>query len=136
MSAQNEAVVLRLFEAISAGDEAGLRQVLAEECPVYGNGELQFKDQAGYVKDVAKFHDAFSDFQVTIEDLFSSGDRTATRVTVRGTHMGAFEGIEPTSKTVQFSSIAMHRISNGKIVEEHYNSDFFSLMQQIGAFPS
>lgn len=136
MSSENEAVVLRLFEAISAGDAAGLKQVLGDECPVYGNGELQFKDQAGYVNDVAKFHDAFTDFQVTVEDLFSSGSRTATRVTVRGTHSGAFEGIEPTGKSVQFSSIALHKLSGGKIVEEHYNSDFFALMQQLGEIPS
>lgn len=136
MPSDNDAIALRLFEAISAGDEAGLRQVLADECPVYGNGELQFKDQTGYLNDVAKFHDGFTDFHVTVEDLFSSADRTATRVTVRGRHTGLFEGIEPTGKTVEFSSIVMHRILEGKIVEEHYNADFFSLMQQLGAIPS
>jgi predicted ester cyclase len=44
-----------------------------------------------------------------------------------------YKGIAPNDNKVEFSGIAIHKIENGKILEEFTQSDIFGLMQQIGA---
>jgi predicted ester cyclase len=75
---------------------------------------------------------AFPDHQVTIEDMIAEGDKVVARMTVRGTHQGAFLGIPPTGK--HWTDII--RIAGGKIVEHWNNYDALGLMQQLGVVPS
>ncbi len=49
--------------------------------------------------------------------MLAEGDRVVTRLTVRGTHQGDFQGIPPTGKPVTVSGINIDRIANGKIQE-------------------
>jgi predicted ester cyclase len=65
----------------------------------------------------AEAREAFPDLHVTVEDLVAEGDRLTARVTMRGTHQGAFQGLTPTGKRVEGCAIDMFRISDGKIVE-------------------
>jgi len=44
--------------------------------------------------------EAFPDLSIAVEDVMVEGDRVAARVTMRGTHRGEFQGIEPTGKRV------------------------------------
>jgi predicted ester cyclase len=55
--------------------------------------------------------------RVTVEDIIAEGDRVAARVTMRGTHLGEFDGIAPTGKRVEVRAIDIYRITDGKIVE-------------------
>ena len=59
-----------------------------------------------------------------------------TRVTFHGTHQGPFNGIAPTGKQVEWSGMAMDRITNGKIVEMWHHQNTAALMQQLAAAPS
>jgi predicted ester cyclase len=45
-------------------------------------------------------------------------------------------GIAPTGNEVAITGITIHRIEDGKIVEEWENWDALGLMQQIGAVPA
>jgi predicted ester cyclase len=60
----------------------------------------------------------------------------ATRFTLRGTHQGPFFGIPPTGKQVHVTGITIHRIVNGKIVEQRVEMDMLGLMQQLGVIPA
>jgi len=46
----------------------------------------------------APFMEAFPDLRLTVEDIFSVGDKGAARVAFHGTHRGEFQGIPPTGK--------------------------------------
>ena len=58
---------------------------------------------------------AFSDFQHTIEDQITEGDKVATRLTASGVHTGDFLGVPPTGKRVTMTGIAIRRIVDGKV---------------------
>jgi predicted ester cyclase len=60
-------------------------------------------------------------------------DRVAYRLTIHGTHQGAFQGIPPTGKHVTVSFTAIVRIEDGRLVEEWGGLDLFDLRQQIEA---
>ena len=84
----------------------------------------------------AGFLAAFPDLQTTVEDAIAEGDKAVVRWSARGTHLGDFNGIPPTGRSVHFSGIVIGRISDGKIVEEWEQLDMLGLLQQLGAIPT
>ncbi len=79
---------------------------------------------------------AFPDINLTFEDMIAEGDRVAFRMTLRGTHEGAFQGIAPTHKKVIVSALDIVRIENGKISEHWGGPDMSALLQQLGGTES
>jgi len=79
---------------------------------------------------------AFPDFRYRIEDVFTSGDKMAMRVTAQGTHRGDFMGIAASGKQVSWTEIHIVRIQGGKLVEHWANLDQLGMLQQMGAIPS
>lgn len=79
---------------------------------------------------------AFSNIQVTIEDIIAEEDKVVPRFTARGTHTGEFVGITPTGKEVNLMQISIDRVSGGKIVEHWGLAHQMALMQQLGFVPS
>jgi len=79
---------------------------------------------------------AFSNIQVTTEDIIAEEDKVVSRVTFRGTHTGEFMGIAPNKREVTVMQISIDRIADGKIVEHWGLADQLSLMHQLGVGPS
>src|SRR5215212_5102234 len=50
----------------------------------------------------AEFRQAFPDFHDSIDIQIAEGEMVATRFTSRGTHRGAFMGVEPTNKELSW----------------------------------
>jgi steroid delta-isomerase-like uncharacterized protein len=71
----------------------------------------------GFTELIAMLHAAFSDLQVTEEDMVVEGDTVATRWTLSGTHKGEFMGTGPSGEPFHFTGTAFYRIVDGKIVE-------------------
>lgn len=78
-----------------------------------------------------RLRSAFPDGTASLEDILAEGDRVAFRLTIRGTHHGAFQGIAPTGRRVTVSFAAIVRIEGGKLVEEWGGLDLFDLRQQL-----
>lgn len=78
---------------------------------------------------------AFPDITSTINDIIAEGDKVVARMTMSGSHKGAFRGIPPTGKTAAITEMAIYRISEGKIAEGWNVSDMLGLMQQLGVIP-
>jgi steroid delta-isomerase-like uncharacterized protein len=82
-----------------------------------------------------RFHHAFPDLHVALDDVISAGDRVAARWTATGTHRGALAGIPATGRSVRWGGIDVYRFQDGKIVEWWRNDDFVGLLQQLGRDP-
>ena len=78
------------------------------------------------------FFSAFSDFHGVIHDQIAEGDKVVTRKTLRGTHTGPWQGIEPTGRDVAIEVIDIVRIDGGQVVEHWNVVDRLGLMQQLG----
>jgi predicted ester cyclase len=74
---------------------------------------------------------AFPDGDATLDDILAEGDRVAYRLTIRGTHQGAFLGVAPTGRRVTVSLFAIVRVDNGKLVEEWGGLDQVDLFRQL-----
>jgi steroid delta-isomerase-like uncharacterized protein len=75
---------------------------------------------------------AFPDVQATVEDLLADGDKVIARVSIHGTHQGAFRAVSPTHKPISVMAINIFRIENGKMVEHWGLADRHSALQQLG----
>jgi steroid delta-isomerase-like uncharacterized protein len=85
---------------------------------------------------IAMYTTAFPDLNATVEDVIAEGDKVVTRWTIRGTHQGEIEEFgPPTGKQAELQGISIHRIADGKIVEEWNRYDNLSLLQQLGLAP-
>lgn len=136
MSASNRAVVRRLFiEGLNNRDVSVLAE-LFRDCVYHMPLIDELRGEA-----VSQFFDsvfaAFPDIQRMVEEEVTDDNQTVvTRWTATGTHRGEFMGIAPTGKRVTFTGISIHRIADGRIVEEWQQWDPLGLMQQLGVVPT
>ena len=76
---------------------------------------------------------AFPDLVTTISVIIAEGDWVAHRMVHRGTHTGEFRGIQPTGRTIEFSSIVMNRFVDGVVAENWGLHDYPTLLEQLHA---
>ena len=85
---------------------------------------------------VSAMREAFPDLMLkTIEPTMADGNLEAARTILTGTHQGELMGVAPTGKTVEFESIDIIRVEDGRVAEHWGVTDVMSLMQQLGALP-
>ena len=85
---------------------------------------------------VAGWIASFPDLRLSIEQILSEGDRDVTQLLMEGTHQGAWLGIPATGKKVQIRMFTVHRVVEGKIVEDWVLVESLGFFQQLGVVPS
>lgn len=87
----------------------------------------------GLKQKYALLRSGFPNLRFTVEDLLQSDHRVAVRVTVRGTHDGAFLGRPATGRAFAVSAVGIFRIRAGRIVEHWGVFDQLAMLSQLGA---
>jgi len=132
---QNKATVRRFYEEVwNKGNVDFAFEVFAED---YTRHDLRpteaLTGPEGQRKIAADFRSAFPDLEWKVDLIFAEGDLVAGRWTARGTNTGAWDGVKPTGKTVQFSGVNIFRFANGKVIEIWNHRDDLGLREQLGA---
>jgi predicted ester cyclase len=136
MTSQNQALLRRLLvEGMSRSNASVIDDLVAanyvnHDAPLPVRGPEGFKQLAGM------FGAAFPDVRISIEDVFSDGDRVGSRGEITGTHRGEFMGIPPTGKPVTVKYLDLWKVEGGKFVENWVQMDMLGLLKQLGALPS
>ncbi len=81
---------------------------------------------------VAMLHTAFPDWNCAVEDMFAAGNEVVSRYLCQGTHTGDLMGLPPTGNHVQFSDTIIHKIVDGKVVEDWSDYDTLGYFLQLG----
>jgi steroid delta-isomerase-like uncharacterized protein len=138
MSAEeNMRIVRRIFEQVFDRHNLDVVDELYATDFVYhspGNPDI---DREGLKQGFTAYLTAVPDVRMTVEDMFASGDRVATRFTARGTHRGEYLGAPPTGKQITVTAIIINRLVGGKIVEDWEWEDQLGVLRQLGlvSFP-
>lgn len=98
--------------------------------PNMTRGVEAFKGYATYLRS------AFPDIEIDDEDNIAQGDRVGMRWTMRGTHEGDFWGMPGTGKQVEVTGMDIFRIADGRIEDAWIETDYMTLLRQIGMIPS
>ena len=136
MPEEHERALRKLVEACNNRDIKGFEDVYDPDFAYHGTGELAEAGRSAYVQFIGAMFEAFPDLNLTLEDVFSSGEKVAYRLAIKGTHKAELMGIPATNKVVTIRSIGIARVSGGKIVEEWENYDEMGMMQQLGVVPA
>jgi steroid delta-isomerase-like uncharacterized protein len=132
---ENKVIARRYFEGLNKADLTIADELFSPDHVTYMPGSPPMNSE-GLKQAFSMFSSAFPNLNHTLEDQIAEGEKVATRFTLRGTHQGPFFGIPPTGKQVHVTGITIHRIVNGKIVEQRVEMDMLGIMQQLGVIPA
>jgi steroid delta-isomerase-like uncharacterized protein len=101
-------------------------QGLSEDgLPVYGL-ELFYRFHTAFLS-------AFPDLKLVVEDVLVEGDKSCTRLTFSGTHLGEGVGVPATGQRFVSTAIVIMRWQNGQIIEGWNEFDAAGMMRQLQA---
>jgi steroid delta-isomerase-like uncharacterized protein len=130
---QNKAIVSREWEAWSKGDYEAFKEVVAPEYVWYSpSGSAKPRSLEETIETAKMLHQAFPDVTFDIKEIFATGNRVVVRYIERSTHQGEFAGLPGTGNKIEMSGIMIHRLENGKVVEDREEFDMLGFMQQLG----
>jgi len=132
----NKALIRRWFEEVwNQGRADAIDEMMAPGAPCHGLSDDPAQALRG-PEDFHPLHDMFrgalSNIEVVVEDAIAEGDKVVARCSVRGRHIGDHLGVAASNALVEFTGIAIGRVSDGKFVETWNNFDFLTMNQQIG----
>src|ERR671921_196366 len=101
------------------GDLETLDVLLAPDFVDHSLFPGQDPDREGFMQSAAEEHAIFSNVRIHIEDQAAEEDKVISRLTIKRIHdRREFMGVAPTGMELKATAIVIHRIAEGKIVEE------------------
>lgn len=131
---ENKALVRRFYEEIDKGNIGILDELVAEDYIDHNPPPFHSAVATGRERlklDFKLFLEATPGYHL-IEDQIAEGDKVVTRLTSYGKHEGDMPGAPRTGNEMKMTSITIHRIANGKLVEKWAEKDMIGFLTQIG----
>jgi len=128
----NIELIRAAFAAFNGANVDACAQFLTEDFIINLAGmPFQMRGREAWAQNVQVMQRAFPGIHARIDDIFSTDDRVAVRLTFTGTHKGEFQGIPATGRDVEYTSIELYRVADGRLAEEWIASDTETLMRQL-----
>jgi predicted ester cyclase len=84
------------------------------------------------IEPIRRYHEAFPDLHLEVEELIVSGDAVVLRSTFRGTDTGGYVGRAPTGRAVEEWVVTILHFEGDKVVREWIGADKLGLFIQLG----
>ncbi len=141
-SDQNKAIVHRFIDELWNNRQLDVAdEIFAADCVTHqlqsGRGiDAASRSPEEVKKHVAEWLTGFPNLRFIIEQMIAEADRVVTQTVMHGTHTGSWLGIAATGKEVSIRMIVIHRIMNGRIVEDWVLVEALGFFQQLGLLPA
>jgi steroid delta-isomerase-like uncharacterized protein len=137
MLAENKDLVRRAFDVLwNEVDLAGVDETFTADF-VCQTPAIQWRGDREAIKRAAvNARAAFPDMQLNVTDQIAEGDRVVSFYSGTGTHRGKWFGVAATGKFINISGIIVSRVADGKVAQEWYYDDIYSLLKGMGALPT
>src|SRR5258706_6850245 len=129
-------LVRGFFDAVNAGDHAGIDEALARSFLSYDKHGT--RSRTGLKRYYSEFGQSFSDLRFDVHEnigVLVEGDLVALRTIITGTHAGDYAGVSATGSSVQTSASHIFRVRDDQIVEHWPVIDTYRILVAIGAVP-
>ena len=87
---------------------------------------------AARVEPIRRYHQAFPDLQLDVDELIVAGDTVVLRATLRGTDTGGLLGRPPTGRAVEDWIVDIMHFDDERVVSEWIGADNLGLFIQLG----
>ncbi len=128
----NKDLVLRFIEEVVNGRRLELvDEMLAENFALPPN-DADALTRDGFRDVLAYYFAAFSDLHYIVEEVVAEGDTVVTRLKMRGTQDGEYDGQSASGRRVEVDEIDVVRISDGRIAGWRIVWDELAFRRQLG----
>jgi predicted ester cyclase len=126
--AEREMQVRKFVEAVWNGRSYEAASDLFSESYVnpFGTGP------SARIEPIRRYHQAFPDLHLDIEELIVAGDTVMLRMTFRGTDTGGYLGRPPTGRAVEEWVVDIMHFEGDRVVSEWIGADKLGLFIQLG----
>ncbi|HEX7973233.1 MAG TPA: ester cyclase [Anaerolineales bacterium] len=132
----DNSLVQRFFDlAFNQGDLGIIDELVAADGAISSVSWGSSTSRTGLKQLIAAFRIAFPDLHSTVEDEIREGGKLAACWTMRGTHLGAYQGNPPTGRPVVVQGMLYAHTENGRIVAGWILVDQIGILQQLGIVP-
>ena len=121
------------FEVWNKGDEIVAREILHPEFRFRASLGPERRGPDGFIDYMRGIHAALANYTCVIDDLITSRNRAAARMTFVGVHRGRFFDVEPTGKTIRWAGGAFFTTDGDQITELWVLGDVDKVKQQLNA---
>jgi serine phosphatase RsbU (regulator of sigma subunit)/predicted ester cyclase len=115
---QNKSLVRHFLQELAKGNVEVIDELLSPDFLDRSLLPGQGPTREDFRRSVAEILDAFRITNFTIEEQIAEGDTVVTKYTETSVIRGEFASLPPTGTEERFEGIYIHRISDGKIIEE------------------
>ncbi len=84
------------------------------------------------VEPIRRYHQAFPDLHLDVEELIVAGDTVVLKATLRGTDTGGHLGRPPTGRTIEDWVVHIMHFEGDRVVSEWIGADNLGLFIQLG----
>ena len=133
-SEENKALVRQLLEEFDRNWGKTVDTVdkwFHDDAKMHFNGLTM--DLATYKEMLPGLFAAVSDLRHEVHFMLADGDFVTSVVTIHAKHIGEWEGIAATGRTVTFADMSVIHMRDGKVAEEWFVTDLAGLRQQLEA---
>lgn len=127
----NRAVLGKYHQVWSGAPLATLDTLLAPDFVYHFLNGVEYRGIDGTKAFISGHRQSFPDWHEEIVDIIAENDKVVTRYRSTGTHRGRFNGLDSTGRTVVIYETSIHRLVNGKLVEQWSFPDALSLDAQL-----
>ena len=132
LAIQNKALVMQFYRSFDHRRLADGLALLSPELVAHMAGTDKPLTCAEFAAVGEAVYEAFPDGRHVFEQALAHRDVVTTCGFFMGTHLGEFQGIPPTGKSVRFAVMHIDRVSYSRIVEHWGMGDSLSMLQQLG----
>ena len=132
--AANKALARRYYEEIvSTGAIDDLPQFVSPDYVEVHDNRRYAIGLDGVREHILGVRRTYPDLRLTVEQQVAEGEWVVSRVTMRGTHRGEWQGIRPTGRTIEVTAVNIDRVVDGRIVEHGGAANLLGPLLESGA---
>jgi len=130
----NKALVRRYYEeVVTTGAEIAVPEFISPDYVEVHDNKRYAMGLEGAREHIRGVRRTYPDLRLTVEQQIAEGEWVVSRVTMRGTHRGEWQGIKPTGKVVEVTAVNVDRVVGGRIVEHGGAANLLGPLMEIGA---
>ena len=132
MAAAPRELVERFYHQVwNTADEAEARKILSSDFRFRASLGPELRGPGGFIAYLRSVHAALENFTCTIEELITTADRAAARMSFRGIHRGKLFGIDATGRDIRWNGAAFFKVSGEHITELWVLGDIEAVRRQL-----
>jgi len=119
-------------EIVNGGDLTIVRDLFAADYVLHKTGLSVPRGPEAFKMATRQLREAFPDYRMTIEAIFTDGDLVASRYVAEGTHLGSWNGVPPSEKSFRVTGTDVHRVIDGMVTESWLADDAPRILTDVG----